>query len=161
MCAVPPSLIDEYDCLRKDNKSVLCNRLGVVQVDPSTPDVVIVDMQHNNHIVWPHGGAAPMLFENNMLRVSSYHGYPPGTGKILVFDMYDDISARDQDHERIRRAGEGSTDCNLTVNSPLPSRDAIITNKHNKLDLSRILSTLGMDADMSVDSRNNGGFNHD
>ncbi len=45
MCAVPPSLIDDYGCLRKGNKSVHCNRLGIVQVDPSTPDVVIVDMQ--------------------------------------------------------------------------------------------------------------------
>ena len=45
MCG-PPSLIGEYDCLRKANKSVLCNRIGVVQVDPSTPDVVTVDMQH-------------------------------------------------------------------------------------------------------------------
>ena len=40
-----PSIIDEHGCLRKDNKSVLCNRLGVVQVDPSTSDVVIVDSQ--------------------------------------------------------------------------------------------------------------------
>ena len=47
LCAVPPSLIDEYGCLRKGKKSVLCNRLGVVQIDPSTPDVVIVDMQQN------------------------------------------------------------------------------------------------------------------
>ena len=43
--AVLPSLVDEYGCLRKGNNSVLCNRLGVVQVDPSTPYVVIVDMQ--------------------------------------------------------------------------------------------------------------------
>ena len=63
-----------------------CNRLGVVQIDPSTPDVVIVDMQQMlHHIVWPHGGDAPMLFENTKQRLSSYHGYPPGTEKILVF----------------------------------------------------------------------------
>ena len=45
LCAVPPSLIGECGYLRKGNKSVHCNRLGVVQVDPSPPDVVIVDMQ--------------------------------------------------------------------------------------------------------------------
>ena len=100
-----------------------------------------------------------MLFENTKQRLSSYHGYPPGTVKILVFDRYDDIPAKD--HERIRcGGGEGSTDYNLTINSPLSSRYAILKNKH-KLELSRILSTLDIDADMSIDSRYNGGFEHD
>ena len=103
-------------------------------------------------------GTPQCCFENTKQCLSSYHGYPPGTEKILVFDRYDDISAKD--HERIRRAGEGSTDCNLTINSPLPSQDAILKNKH-KLYLSCILSTLAMVADMSIDSRNNGGFKHD
>ena len=58
-----------------------------------------------------------MLFENTEQRLSSYHGYPAGTAKILVFDRYDDISAKG--HERIRRGGEGSADYNLTINSPL------------------------------------------
>ena len=106
--------------MRKGNKSVLCNRLGVEQVDPSTPDVVIVDMQQMlYHIVWPHGGDALMLFENTKQRLSSQHGYPAGTETILVFDRYDDISAKD--HERVRRGGESSTDYNLIINSPLPS----------------------------------------
>ena len=105
-----------------------------------------------------------MFFENTKQRLSSDHGYPPGTAKILVFDRYDDIPAKY--HERIRRGGgggggEGSTDYTLTINSPLPSRDAILKNKHNKLELSRILSTLDMDADMPIDSRYNGGFEHD
>ena len=101
-----------------------------------------------------------MFFENTKPRFSSYHGYPPGTEKILVFDRYDDIPAND--HEWIRRGGgAGSTGYNLTISSPLPSRDAILKNKHNKLELSCILSTLDMDADMSIDSRYNGGFEHD
>ena len=101
-----------------------------------------------------------MLFENTKQCLSSCHGYPPGTENILVFDRYDDISAKD--HERIRRGGgEGSTDYNLTINSPLPSRDAILKNKHNNLEPSRISPTFDMDADMSIDSRYNGGFEHD
>ena len=121
---------------------------------------VTVDMQQMlYHIVWPHGTDAPMLFENTKQRLSSYHVYPPGTEKILVFDRHDDISAKD--HKRIRRGCEGSTDYNLTINSLLPNRDAILKNTHNKLELSRILSTLDMDADMSIiDSRYNGGFEH-
>ena len=82
------------------------------------------------HIVWLHGGDAPMLFEITKQGLSGYHGYPHGTGKILVFDRYDNIPA--MDHERTRRGGgEGSTDYNLTINSPLPSRDAILKNKHD------------------------------
>ena len=101
-----------------------------------------------------------MLFENTKQRLSSYHGNPPDTENILVFDRYDDFSGKG--HERIRRGGEGSTDYNLTINSPLPSRDAILKNKHNKLELSRIFSTLEMDADMSIiESRYNGGFEND
>ena len=100
-----------------------------------------------------------MLFENTKQHLSSYHGYPSGTDEILVFDRYDDISSKD--HERIRRGGEGFTEYNLTINSPLPNRDDILKNKHNKLELSRILSTLDMDADMSIDSRYNGDFEHD
>ena len=64
-----------------------------------------------------------MLFKNTKQRLSSYHGYSPGTENIMVFDRYDDVSAKD--HERIRRGGEGSTSYNLTVNSSLPNRDAI------------------------------------
>ena len=75
------------------------------------------------HIVWPHGGDTLLLFENTKQRLSNQHGYPAGTEKILVFDRYDDISAKD--HKRVRRGGECSTDYNLTINSPLPSRDAI------------------------------------
>ena len=121
----------------------------------------IVDTQQMlNHIVWPHGRDAHMLFENTKQRLPSYHGYPPGrpTDTILVFDRYMMTSQP----MRIRRGGgEGSTYYNLTINSPLPCRDAILKNKHNKLELSCILSTLDMDAYMAIDSRYNGGFDHE
>ena len=45
LCAVPPSLVDEYGCLRKGNKAVLMHRLGVKQCQLQRPDVVIVDAQ--------------------------------------------------------------------------------------------------------------------
>ena len=154
---VPPSLIDEYGCLRKGNKSVLVNQLGVEKVDASKPHVVIVDIQQMlYHIIWPLGGDATMLFENIKQRLSCY---PDGTEKIMVFDRYEDLSAKD--HERMRHGGEGSIDFNLTINSPLPKRDAILRNKHNKQELSCVLSTMDMDAEMCIDSRHNGGFKHD
>ena len=81
-----------------------------------------------------------MLFENTKQRLPGYHGYPPGTEEILVFDRYDDISSKD--HERIRRGDVDSTDYNLPINSSLPSRDAILKNKHNKLELSDMSASL-------------------
>ena len=78
-----------------------------------------------------------------------------------VFDL-EAIFNSAKDDERIRRGVEGSTDYNQTINSPLPNRYAILMNKRNKLELSRILSTLDItDADMSIDSRYNGSFEHD
>ena len=47
---------------------------------------------------------------------------------VLVFDRYDHLSPKD--HERMRRGGVGSMNYNLAINSPLPSRDAILKNKH-------------------------------
>ena len=113
-----------------------------MHVDPSTPDVVTVDMQYIMlyHIVWPYGRDASVLFENTNQRLSGYHGYLPGTEEILVFDRYDDISSKE--HERIRRGDVGYTDYNLPINSSLPSRDAILKNKHNKLELSDMSASL-------------------
>ena len=52
------------------------------------------------------------------------------TVKYFVFYKYHDLSAKD--HERQRRGGEGTTDYNLTLTSPLPKRDSIMKCKHNK-----------------------------
>ena len=44
LCAVPPALIDEQECLRKGNKSGLVKRLGVVDIYPKSADTLIVDV---------------------------------------------------------------------------------------------------------------------
>ena len=46
---------------------------------------------------------------------------------VLVFDRYDNASPKD--HERMRRVGVDCTNYNTTINSPLPSRDAILKEK--------------------------------
>ena len=61
----------------------------------------------------------------------------------------------------MRRAGEGSTDYNLTANSPLPNRDAILTNNRNKRELSRVLSLFNLGPNVTMDSRDDGVFTHD
>lgn len=157
LCKLPSSLMDEYGCLRKGNKSVLANRLCVQIAAAPNPDIVIVDAQQLlYHVVWPHKGDCSVLFDNMKSWLSRY---PAIVEKVLVFDKYDDVSAKD--HERKRRAGEGSTDYKLTLNSPLPNREAVLKNKHNKRELSQVLSTCIMGANMSVESRDDGGFAHD
>ena len=44
LCSVPSSLLDEHSCLRKANKSGLVKHLGVLEVSPTSPDAIVVDM---------------------------------------------------------------------------------------------------------------------
>ena len=155
LCPVPPSLIDEYGHLRKGSKAPLAHKLCVQTLHPSPPDITIIDMSKLlYHIVWPLKGNASAIVGSINTRLS----HIPGE-KVLVFDKYHDISAKD--HERMRRAGLGSINYDLTVNTPLPSREVIMRNKHNKLQLSKVLSTFNFGEGVTVESCTNGGFNHD
>ena len=56
---VPPSLIDEFGCLKKGVKTVLVKCLGVMVNRAPAPDVVLVDAsQLLYHVVWPVAGTA-------------------------------------------------------------------------------------------------------
>ena len=76
-----------------------------------------------------------------------------------MFDRYDNVLPKDQ--ERMRRAGVGSTNYNIPINSLLPSRDAILKNKHNKRQLNRVLSTFVMGAAVTIDTQDTGVFGHE
>ena len=102
--------------------------------------------------LWRKCGGVGRVAENAACIVSCYW-------KILVFDQYADESAKD--HERRRRAGVGSTSFNLAMSSPLPSREAVMKNKHNKRGLSRLLCTFNMGCGVTVDSIDDGVFGHD
>ena len=157
LSAVPTSIIDEYGCLRKGNKSNLANRLAVIEKNPLQPCIVIVDVQQLlYHICWPHGGDASCLVNNIQQHMEKY---PSKCEKILVFDKYEDNSAKD--HERMRRAGEGSTKYNLTVNAPLPARESVMRNKHNKRSLSKVLASFDMGNNVTVECQDDGGFGHE
>ena len=78
------------------------------------------------HIVWPSKSDVSVIVKSIKARLS----YLPGE-KILVFDKYYSVSVKD--YERMLCAGFGSMNYNLTTNTRLPSRDAIMRNKHNKL----------------------------
>ena len=61
----------------------------------------------------------------------------------------------------MRRAGLASSNYDLTINTSLPSRDAIMRNKHNKLQLAKILCTFSFGEGVTVESPSNVVFNHD
>ena len=161
LCAVPPSLMDEYGCLRRGNKAILVHKLtrssqGVKYHKAPRLDVIIVDdKQLLYHVVWPCDGSVDVLAESLKARFALC----AAPEKILVFDRYTEISAKD--HERQRQVGVGSNTFNLDLNSPLPSREAVMKNKHNKRGLSRLLSTFNLGCGVSVESRDDGVFLHD
>ena len=155
LCLVPCSLIDEYGCLRRGSKSPLAHKLCVQTQNREVPELVIIDAsQLLYHIVWPFRGHVSDIVESIKRRLSPVPGE-----KILVFDKYHDLSAKD--HERVRRAGIGSTKYNLTVNTQLPNREAIMRNKHSKLVLSHVMSTYSFGGNVTVESHSDGIFKHD
>lgn len=157
LCAVPSSLIDEHGCLRKSNKSALVKRLGVLETLPIAADIVIIDVsQLFYHIVWPHGGSPSDLIASIRGRLSRY---PNGTDKVIVFDKYHDVSAKD--HERMRRAGEVLIDYELSITTCLPKRDAILKSKNNKRRLASVLCTFNVGDNVMMESQEDGVFGHD
>ena len=111
LCAVPLFLVDEFGCLRRGNKAALMNRLGIKLYRPRSPDIVIVDGQQLlYHVTWPCGGDPSVLVASMKARLA----YLPGEC-VLVFDRYDHVSPKD--HERMRRAGVGSTNYNIPIST--------------------------------------------
>ena len=156
LCAVPASIIDEYGCLRTGTKSTLVSKLKVDDLQPDAPDIVIVDGQQLlYHIVWPCAGSASGLANSMKDILGQYQ--PPEV--LVIFDRYDDRSARD--HERIRRAGEGAVNYNITTSSKLPCCDAIIKSKANKKALVKVLSTFKLGNAVTMVGREKSMYSYD
>jgi len=89
----------------------------VLEVLPTAPDIIIVDVsQLFYHIVWLHHGSVSDLISSIEGRLGRY---PDDAEKVIVFDKYQDISAKDND--TMRRAGEVVIDYDLSITSPLSS----------------------------------------
>ena len=73
------------------------------------------------HIVWPFGGKPSDLVESIKERLNHY---PNESKKAIVFDKYENISAKD--HERKRRADEVVINYEISISSKLPKCDAIM-----------------------------------
>ena len=81
------------------------------------------------------------------------------TKKIIVFDKYYNNAAKY--HERIRHAGAGSEEYNLTLLTPWSSREVVMCNNRNKLNLSLLLSRCSFGDECEIESRCDGQFTHD
>ncbi len=89
---------------------MLVSRLGVPVSNPTSPDTLLVDAsQLLYHIVWPSSGTVGDLAEGMRSRLIKYNRVET----YVIFDRYDGISAKD--HERQRRAGEGSAKYHMTL----------------------------------------------
>ena len=152
---VPASIIDEYGCLRKGNKSVLVQRLEILEPNPPVPDVVLIDAsQLIYHVVWPSSGTVADLAAGMGHRLKRYN-----TETFVIFDRYEQVSAKD--HERQRRAGESCTEYRLSLTTPLPSRDKVMKNKANKRRLGELLCTHSIGDNIMMVSRADSIVTHD
>lgn len=65
----------EYGCLRKGNKSVIIQHLGILVPNPHPPDVVLVDAsQLIYHMVWPLSGTVADLIATSPKHLSALTG---------------------------------------------------------------------------------------
>ena len=152
---IPASIIDEYGCLRKGNKFVIVQRLGILVPNPHPPDVVLVDAsQLIYHVVWPSSGTVADHAASMGRRLDRYI-----TQTFVIFDRYEQVSAKDP--ERQRRAGESSTEYQLSLTTPLPSRDKVMKNKTNKRRLGELLCTHNIGDHIEMVSRADSVVTHD
>ena len=135
---------------------MLVSQLGVTISNPPSPDTLLVDAsQLLYHIVWPSSGTVGDLADGMRSRLIKYNGVET----YVIFDRYDGISAKD--HERQRRAREGSAQYQLTLTTPLAGRDAVMKNKANKCHLSQLLCTHDIGSNIELVSRTDSIVRHD
>ena len=74
---VPPYIIDEFDCLRQDDKCVLVRRLGYPLAHAPNSDVLLVDVsQLLYHVVWSVSGTVSDIansFEKGFMVTQERH----------------------------------------------------------------------------------------
>ena len=152
---VQPSII-EFGCLRKGDKSVLVRRLGYPLAHAPDSDVLLVDAsQLLYHVVWPFSGTVSDIANSFEKRLNGCTGET-----YVIYDRYDETASA-KDHKRQRRAGVGSTEFNLNLNTPLSGRDHVMKNSDNKIHLSRLLCTFDLGRNIHMNGRADSFATHD
>ena len=134
LAPVPPSLIHDYGCLRKSDKSIIVRKLGSTIASPSDPDILLIyGNRRLYHVVWP----VPGTVENIAASIKARLGTLSYKVVYVIFDRYDGVSAKD--HERLRRPGDGTRPYHLATNTPLPARKYVMGDNDNKRQLIQLL----------------------
>ncbi len=158
LSAIPSSIVDDFGYLRKGDKSVLVRRcLGILLEEPNIPSTVMIDgNQLLYHIPWPVPGRGKVadIAQGMKERLRNVPGE-----KLIIFDRYENTSAKE--HERQRRAGEGSIEYNLELNTLLPGREAIMKNTSNKKQLCQLLCTFDIGDDICMIGSEQSNVQHD
>ena len=85
---VPPSLINEFGCLRMGDKSVLVKKLGVPDENAPLPIVVLVDAsQLLYHIVWPVAGTIRDIASSINARLTNAYTAAGADETLVIFDV--------------------------------------------------------------------------
>lgn len=107
----------------------MVKRLGCPHKNAPAPEVLLTDVSPLlYHVVWPvFGNASDVAHIMKVRRESDKYGTAE---KFLIFDRYNEVSAKDQ--ECHSRADEGAMEFNLSLTSSPPSRESIMKNKKKK-----------------------------
>ena len=156
LCAVPSALFDEYGDMRTGNKAILADKLPASFVDSVHPDVEIVDGNALiYHSIWPKGGTVQNLADNMVKRIGTTN-----YRVLIVFDRYWENSTKS--HERQRRVSSVAPyQLKLTINTKLPSRDAVMHSTENKKQLISLLFRCSMGENIIVIDEVNAEYHHE
>ena len=85
--------------------------------------------------------------------------YPDATKRVIVFDKYQNISAKD--YERMRRASEVVIEYDLFISSHLLRGYAIMKSNLNKRKLDSVIGNINLGESTTVETGDNDAFCHD
>ena len=106
-------------------------------------------------MIWPHAGSPSDLVASIKDCLSHY---PDATKKSVVFDKYQDISAKGC--KGMRRGNEVIIDYDPSFASHLPQRDAIMKSKSDKQTLASVLGTFDLGEMIVLETRADGTISH-
>ncbi len=147
MAPVPPALFDEYGSMRKTSKAPLVKKLAVLKTNPSNVDVTIIDGNEQiYHVTWPKASTVSVFVQN--FKGSVERAMEEDTTRdvvepqqqqdahemYVIFDRYFDVSIKSHERER-RTVGMKYPSHKLTMQTLLPTRDAVMKNTSNKKEL--------------------------
>ncbi len=152
---VPSALFDDYGFLRKSAKSQFLHKLAIWNPNSDKSTVDVIDGNEMLYrIIWPKTGNVNHLLQNVIRAVERDHDV------IVVFDKY--INGSIKTHERLRRtASTRYPTLKLTLETNVPTRDAIMNNVFNKKALIELFCTANDSQSVMMVGESNSAYSHE